>query len=737
MGKTKLQAGERHHWRFARSGGVDQVILRDGDDIRHLRELDLKLWMALAMPVSGTALDARSATLLDADGDGRIRPPEILAAADWLCAALKDPGRIIESGDDVPLEWIKDPTLLASARLLLSNLGKPDTASISVADVAEREKAFAGTLFNGDGVIPPSAASDPETRKAIEDIMSAMGSVADRGGEQGLDAATLKAFAEQAASWLAWYAKGDDPAISPLGREKSSAALASTRRVAAKVDDFFTRCRLAAFNGLAETAMNKSEEELRALGADVLSAGSEKLAALPLARVAAGASLPLSGPVNPAWASALAALASDALRPLLPDSGDSLDERQWEALRSALASHGAWMDQEPSSPVAALGHGRLSALLGGSAIEGIMALIRKDEELAGESAAIAELERLVLLRRDLYPLLCNYVNFSAFYGGKGALFQAGTLFLDARSCSLCVEVADDSRHVALAALSGAFLAYCDLSRPGGAKKKIVAAITDGAADNLMVGRNGVFYDRAGLDWDATVTKVIANPISVREAFWSPYKKLARMIEEQIAKRAQAGDAAATAKLDTAAATVASADKTPPKAEAPKKLDLGTIALVGTAIGGISALVAGIFDALFGLGWFLPLGVLGVFLLISGPSMVLASLKLRKRNLAPILDANGWAINTQARINIPFGSSLTDLAALPPGTLPSLNDPYAEKKKPWKLYLWLFILLLLVGAGVTWRFGWADKVLPESARWTSVFKPAPVQQGSEITEPAGR
>ena len=61
----------------------------------------------------------------------------------------------------------------------------------------------------------------------------------------------------------------------------------------------------------------------------------------------------------------------------------------------------------------------------------------------------------------------------------------------------------------------------------------------GDSDNLMVGRNGVFYDRQGRDWDATITKVVDNPISLREAFFAPYKKFIRMIEEQVAKRAAA------------------------------------------------------------------------------------------------------------------------------------------------------------------------------------------------------
>ena len=38
------------------------------------------------------------------------------------------------------------------------------------------------------------------------------------------------------------------------------------------------------------------------------------------------------------------------------------------------------------------------------------------------------------------------------------------------------------------------------------KLQIVAAFTAGDSDNLMVGRNGVFYDRKGQDWDATITK---------------------------------------------------------------------------------------------------------------------------------------------------------------------------------------------------------------------------------------
>ena len=76
-------------------------------------------------------------------------------------------------------------------------------------------------------------------------------------------------------------------------------------------------------------------------------------------------------------------------------------------------------------------------------------------------------------------------------------------------------------------------------------------------------------------------------------------------------------------------------------------------------------------------------------------MILAALKLRQRCLGPILESNGWAINARAKLNIPFGASLTSLGRLPPGSERSMDDPYAERKSVWPKVL----LVLLVLAGV--------------------------------------
>jgi len=426
----------------------------------------------------------------------------------------------------------------------------------------------------------------------------------------------------------------------------------------------------------------------------------DRLRALPLAVPQADRPLPLQLEwLNPAWAEPIERFYRLAVRPLLGER-EALTEVEWRQIVSRLTPWERWQAAKPVTPVEALGLERLRALAASDLKPRLLGLIEKDRECAAEFDRLEALEKLVRFRRDLRTLLCNSVNFQAFYTRRmDVLFEAGTLYLDGRACRLCVEVTDSAKHVALAGFSGGFLVYCDLRRPGDAQKKIVAVLTNGDGDNIMAGRNGVFYDRQGLDWDAVVTRVVANPISIREAFWMPYKRLVRLIEEQFAKRAQAADAAVTAR---AAETVAQTVSKPAIPAVPHKMDLGTIALIGTAVGGISALIGGLLQALFGLGYWLPLGLVGILLLISGPSMLLAGLKLRRRNLGPLLDAEGWAINTRAKLGIRLGAALTELAMPPLSRVARLADPFAERKKV-RVFFWAALAAALALHLLYW--GW--------------------------------
>jgi len=716
-----------YRWTFYRSGGVDQVALRSGDDLMHLDELDQKLWIALSMPTRGVAIDPRTLDLLDTDKDGHIRHPEVLAALAWTREVYKDPGRLLQGGDTIPLDSLRDGPVLAAAKRLLATLGKPEAKEVSLADTANAEQAFADTPFNGDGVILPEEA-EPDVRALIAEIITTHGSQPDRSGKPGLDLPRVEAFFTEAKAFAAWHATADAAAM-PIG-DASPAAADAVRAVRSKINDYFTRCRLAAFDARATAALNATDAELAALSTKELSAATDEVAALPIARIEADAALPLATSVNPAWETRLSALATAAVAPLL-GARKAVTEPEWRLILDKLAAHEAWRAAKPAGTVDLLGIDRIRAILASDLERAVRALIERDLAVKPELDRVVDIEKLCRYQRDLSKLLHNYVNFSEFYARKGAVFQAGTLYLDARGCHLVVEVADLAKHGTMAPMAGAYLACCDCVRPG-EKRSIAAAFTNGDVDNLMVGRNGVFVDRQGRDWEATITKLIENPISIRLAFWAPYKKVVRLIEERVAKRAAEADAASHAKLaELAPAETAAAAAKAGAAPVPGKIDVGTIAALGVAIGGIGAFATAILATIFGLGWWMPLGMLGIVLAISGPSMLLAFMKLRRRNLGPLLDANGWAINALTRINIPFGAALTDVAILPPGAKRSPYDPYAEKGRPWRLYVALIVIVVLAGA---WYLGKLDTLLPDELRTPLHRKPA-AAQAAQPTAPA--
>jgi hypothetical protein len=673
-----------HHWRFFRAGGFDQVKLDTGADLMNLDQLDQKLWVALACPATDLEFDPKTAALIDTDHDGRIRAPELIAAVKWAGAMLKNPDDLVKGGAAVPLSAINDASpegaqILASAKQILANLGRKDANAISVADASDANQIFSNTVLNGDGVIIPESAGDDATKSVITDIAACMGTLPDRSGKPGIDQALVDAFFAEAAAFDAWMKQSETGAanILPLG-EGTAAAAAAVKAVEAKVDDYFGRCRLVAFDPRAAALLNRNQDEYLVIAAHDISINAAEIAGFPLAQVAPGRPLPLRGAVNPAHAAALADMQSAAVKPLLGDKTE-LTEADWTALQAKLGAYEVWCAAKAGAGVEKLGLKRIREILAGKAKETVAALIAKDKALEPEAAAIANVEKLARYVRDLHLLCVNFVNFKHLYEGREpAIFQCGTLFLDQRSCTLCLTVDDAAKHATMAGLAGAYLAYCDCVRKGTDEKlSIVAIFSQGEDDNLMVGRNGIFYDRKGRDFDATITKIVSNPISVRQAFWSPYKKLVRMIDEQVSKRAAAADSAADAKLAATAQGTAAVDK--PPATPPKKIDVGVVAAIavactsaGTALGYFLGFFRGI------PAWEFPLFVIGLMLLISTPAMIIAWMKLRQRNLGPILDANGWAVNAKAKINVPFGTSLTGIAKLPPGSTVDASDRYAEK-----------------------------------------------------------
>ncbi len=695
----------KYNWKFSTIGGVTRVNIDSGRDIEHLAELDQKLWTVLSCPVKGLELDEKTLEMVDVDGDGKIHVNDVIATAEWLKKALGNLDILLNREDNIPFSAFNNETdegkaLLASARQILSNLGL-EKDSISVADTSDSIAIFAKTRLNGDGIVTPESTDDEALKDVISKAVATVGSVQDRSGVAGINAELAEKFYAELAAYTAWIDAGHaDKAIFPFGDDTETAWNACIA-VKDKIADYFMRCKLADFHSDSVSVLDVTSDRIGTISDRNLSSCNDEIAEYPLAKVTSSQLLPLGGGINPAWKAQM-----DALRNLVFDkvlSGkNELSESDWLSVLSGFDAYNAWKASEAGQSVSSLGYDVAHQILSDNRKDDLMKLIEDDLALKAESESIDQVNRLTHLNRDFYTLLCNFVTLKDFYSRKElAIFQAGTLYIDQRSCDLCIRVSDMSKHSSMPELSNMFIIYCNCVAKHSAETMTIAAvITDGDVNNLREGKNAIFYDRQGNDWDATIIKVVDNPISIRQAFWRPYRRFGQFIEDTISKFASDKDAKSMENIQTAVA------KQPDDAEK-KPFDIakfaGIFAAIGLAFAGLMDALGRLFGVVIALSWLGWIGlVLGIIVCISGPAMLMAWLKLRKRNLSPVLNANGWAVNAKTLVNIPFGATLTHLARMPKIVVG--KDPFAEKKMPsWVKVLLIIVAILIVLALVLRMF----------------------------------
>ena len=682
-----INMASKYEWQYCSLGGAIRVKIGSGEDIAHLGELDQKLWTVLSCPVEGLEFDKQTLEYLDTEKDGKIMVNEVVQAAQWLTSVIKDKDSILNGDSVLKLDNIDTSTadgkgLYNSARQILKNLGI-DKDEISLADASDSKAIFAGTKLNGDGIITALSTSDDAQKQIITDITATVGSVEDRSGEKGVNAELIEKFYASCADWAAW--KSSAP-VMPYG-ERTAAAFNAYNALKDKMNDYFTRCRLVAFDTEVAKAVNVAVTDINDIDN------------CPIAAPKAARTLDLAA-INPAWQKRFDALAS-----LIGFSGKTeMTEDDWRSVETTFNDYAAWLGAKKGAEVEPLGDVRINAILIAGEKEALLALVEKDKALAAESSSIDDVKKLMYYYRDFYRLLKNFVLFTEFYSrapGVRAMFELGQLYIDQRCCDLCIRISDMSKHADMAAQSGIFLIYFKAtSKVLGKSMDAVAVMTDGDIFDLRPGKNGIFYDLQGNNWDAVITKVVDNPVSISQAFWAPYRKAWEFCVGIINKSAADKDAKINAdlqaKVKTAAATTPGAADAA-KTDKPQAFDIakfaGIFAALGMAMGYIGTFLTSIVTGIQNTPPLdLILILLGLMFVISGPSCFIAWTKLRKRNLGPILNANGWAINSKVLVNILFGGKLTTVAKYPKL---KLADPYDQKTPAWKIWLPTVLIILAI------------------------------------------
>ena len=709
-----IKKDQKYKWNFDNIGGCSRVRIASGQDIAHLDELDVKMWTVLSCPVKGLEIEEKSLKYMDRDADGKIRVNDVISVAKWMTGALKNPDLLLEGKDSVLLSEINEENevglkLAKAAKQILANLGK-ESDSISLADTADSAAIFAKTRYNGDGVITLASTDDAAEKEVIAASLETVGGTMDRSGEMGVTAVQLEAFYTELKAYSDWCAA---EVAAPFA-DKTDAVIAAYQALDAKMKDYFMRSRLAAFSPDSTSALDVQTSRIEAISAENLSVKGDEIASYPIARITGKEELDLTASINPAWAAQFQVVKEVAIEA----DKKILTEADWTAIGAKFAAYTAWKAAKAGASVEKLGIAKVNEMLQQDKKAALLEIVAQDLALKEEAENIEMVDMFLHMLRDFYRLLRNFITFNDFYKKDkdiSAIFQSGTLIIDQRACRFCMKVENMGAHNASAATSGMFLVYCDCTtKTSPAKLQIVAAVTVGEVGNLIVGKNAVYYDNAGMEWDAVITKVVDNPISVMQAFWNPYRRMATAVENLINKSAAEKDAKmmanATAKINAAptslpAAPAEGADPAAKPAATPP-FDIakfaGIFAAIGMAVGMIGSALAALAKELFALTWWqLLLTFAAILLIISGPSMVMAWMKLRRRNIAPLLNANGWAVNAAAKISIPFGNTLTDVAKFPKM---KLKDPYAKAGMPVWAKVLITLCILAGAAAAAWYFG---------------------------------
>ncbi len=695
-----------YNWKFASVGGEVRVKITSGEDIAHLGELDKKMWTVLSSPVQGLEFDQKFLDLLDTNKDGKIRTEEVIAAGKYVTDVIKNKDLVLNGDSSLPLSEFNEESeegkkLHDSAVQILKNL-KLEKDSIALEDTEDNTKIFAESKFNGDGIIPPASADEEALKELITTISETIGKSADRSGADGVTAENIEAFYTACTDFKAWKDAAEEGKkdIFPFG-DDTEAALAAVDALKDKVADYFMRCKLIAFDESAAETLDMSIEKLGQISAEDLSKKEAEIASYPLARPSKEGVLPLVKGLNPAWKAAVG-----VFKGLVAPEKDTLSEEEWNAIVGKFAAFSAWKDAKKGAEVEGLGLEAVEKVLKENKKDALLALVEKDKELEPEALAIEAVGNFLRLFKNIKQYLDNYVNFTAFYDpDQKAVFQAGRLYIDQRSTDLCIRVEDMGKHAGIAGLSGMYILYCACSSKDlGKSMNIAAVLTKGKVDDLRVGKNAVFYDRNGNAWDATVTQIVENPISLSQAFWAPYRKAARWISDKIDKAAadkEAKGEGTLSKITEGATTAPAAGAEAATKAAP--FDIGKLAGITIAFAAVSGVLVAILAVLKSLSWWQWIVlIIALMLVISLPSVFIAWRKIRKRDLGPMLNANGWAINASSLVNNKFGKTLTSVVKYPKLTA---VDPEARKRaRRRKAIIWILILAILACLGYC---GWKN------------------------------
>lgn len=726
---------------YRRFGGSIQVKIETFADLREAMKMPETQWVATSAPTSTLVADPRFLQLMDTDGNNRVRVDELQAAVAWLDQRLSSVTGVNARSDVLVLDHVKDTLLVDAAVAVLDAVKAADRSCITAAAVRDAQKPLREAGLNGDGIIAERHLPEP-LRTLAEKIRRIHPETKNRNGEPGLAPATLQSFVDERKKLLAQKARNSELFV--WGDESLQKAQ-RIEAVRARIEEHFLLCRLVASQPDARERFRLAAGQIEALVGD-RKALEKALHSLPIAPPdAAGVLVWSTLHRGPAWED-LTSFADDVAGPLTKDRA-SLTEGAWRELSRQAALILAWHNELQASPLAPL-LDELAAI-DSAQLDALKAAQDSDLAAAARLGAIDDLERLVLFQAWILRFANSFMAMPDLYSEKHrALFERGEAILCGRRYVLSVTVPDVGAHKSTTEQGTTCVIYAHVqTKDGTTAFDIAIPKTRGWSTEVTVGKRGIFYDVNDVEYDLVVTHVVRHPVSVIEAALSPFIRLGEVINKKLeslgagaeASLGQQSDALGAKLNATSAGAMAAASTTasamtappaavvpppplPPKPAAPAPAMGGALAAGGLAFAAVGSSIAFVVSQLKALGFADVVQIVALlFLAVAVPSGFVGWLKLRRRDLAQLLEGAGWALNDRLRMTRSLAAVITRKPARPTGsTVEVVSFAKTREEQEAGTASWVFVVVVGVLLLCAWqlkdpllRAGCHERAIPEA------------------------
>lgn len=707
---------------FRRIGGAGQLALRDIDDLPHVLELDEAHWALTGIDIDFLRTDRQFLDFIDEDHNGIIQADEVKRAVAWFLAHIRPEARPELGSPELRLDSIdvsapEGAALFAAARVVLRNLGIPDSPVLSLSQIRNDDGILSNACCNGDGVITPGCFTgdcregasaipeNPHLAEIVSRIMEIIGSCRDLTGAEGINRELLDSFRSGAEQYLSWYEAPENrpEQLRPCG-ERTADFAAAVENLQERIDRYFLHC--AALDFLPGLSCRPPLVEG---DGDVPESApmQELLEKLPIATPRPDRVLDFSAPLNPLYEKELHALAAHpAMAEFL--TGSVLSEAMWRRLTSLLAPCLEWKNAEPDKAYEKIEPAILKQWLTDGSLEELRRRIDEDLTIARELTAYHSLIKLTLFQQYLLEFLNNYVSLGALFNPRAAsMLQTGKLVMDGRHYTFATPVKNLAEHKRIATMSDICVLYVEATtgRTENARRMTLAvAVTSGNIRNLFIGKHGIFYAVDGSVWDARIIDLIQQPVSISEALKMPFFRfgefVARLADRFFSTKSTEVQKTLEKTITTGAVLTPPAPAPAAKPQTPAVS--GSMMLMGGGIGiaAIGSSVAFIIKSLQNISILNVLAVLlGIILIFGGPMVVISLVKLYRRNISRFLEANSCAVNRPMRLSRKLGLVFTFAPPLPRAGLlkEDLVDLFRKPTVSKGIRFFQIVLLLLAVA----------------------------------------